>query len=221
MSYSDVIEIVVPVVSLVIAMIALFQTKRQIVLSNKQQLFEKRLRAYTKFITVYDLYSLAKSYLTEEMLIHANERIFSMLTNCSELEQMYHVMDTPLNQKEKQILLIKCEELKIYAIEVSTLFDERIAKTAYEFILYYTTLLKQVYQLQIFIHFQREENSTTQSPLPLEVYDSKCKKQIEDIGLIATRDKLEQLAVELIGNKIIEKMKKELCLVKTRNRTFL
>ena len=52
MSYSEIINICVSVTSIFIALLALFQTKRQIDLSNKQQLFDRRLSCYLEFNTI-------------------------------------------------------------------------------------------------------------------------------------------------------------------------
>ncbi len=53
MSCSEIINICVSVVSIFIALLALFQTKQQITLSNKQQLFDRRLTRYLELNTIY------------------------------------------------------------------------------------------------------------------------------------------------------------------------
>lgn len=55
MNYSEIANITVSIVSVGIALVALFQTKRQIALSNKQQLFDRRLSCFLEFIrfTIY------------------------------------------------------------------------------------------------------------------------------------------------------------------------
>ena len=56
MNYSEIANIAVSIVSVGIALVALFQTKRQIALSNKQQLFDRRLSCFLEFNTIYNLY---------------------------------------------------------------------------------------------------------------------------------------------------------------------
>lgn len=112
MSCSEIINIGVSVVSVLIALLALFQTKRQISLSNKQQLFERRLLRYLEFNTIYHLYNENKLYLKDDSTFyHTNSLIFSWLTNCSNLEEMVLALSNPLHQNEQKILLTKHEQL--------------------------------------------------------------------------------------------------------------
>lgn len=88
MSYSEIINICVSVISIFIALLALFQTKRQIALSNKQQLFDRRLSCYLEFNTIYSLYTSNKQHLKDDnVFYHTNDMMFSRLTNCSNLEK--------------------------------------------------------------------------------------------------------------------------------------
>lgn len=66
MNYSEIISISVSVISIIIALIARFQTNRQISLSNKQQLFDRRLSCYLEFNTIYSLYTENKLQLKDE-----------------------------------------------------------------------------------------------------------------------------------------------------------
>lgn len=53
MSHSEIVNIAVSIVSIIIALVAIFQTKQQIALSNKQQLFDRRLSCFLEFNTIY------------------------------------------------------------------------------------------------------------------------------------------------------------------------
>lgn len=124
MNYSEIINISVSIVSIFIALLALFQTKRQISLSNKQQLFDRRLLGYIKFNTIYTLYFANKQYLKKEnTFCHTNDLVFLWLTNCSDLEEMTLAVYNPLHQEEQKIFLTKYEQLKRSAIEISMIFD--------------------------------------------------------------------------------------------------
>lgn len=143
MSSSEVANIVVSTVSAAIAIVALFQTKRQIALSNKQQLFDRRLSRYTEVNTIYSLYAANKLQLKDESVFyHTNDLIFSWLTNCADLEEMVLAVANPLHQKEQKILLTKYEKLKNAAVEISMVFDGDAAEIAGEFVSSFADLLK-------------------------------------------------------------------------------
>ena len=56
MNWSDVISLILSIITIIIALIALLQTKTQLRLSNKQQLFDRRLKNYTLFRDLFLLY---------------------------------------------------------------------------------------------------------------------------------------------------------------------
>lgn len=175
MSCSEIINICVSVVSIFIALLALFQTKRQITLSNKQQLFDRRLARYLELNTIYALYVKNELYLKDDnTFYHTNDLVFSWLTNCSDLEEMTLALCKPLHQEEQKVLLAKYEQLKNAAIEISMIFDGSVAKIAEDFIASYADLLKAMYQQQVYISKLKEQNEKT--PLMLDDYENKCKK---------------------------------------------
>ena len=113
MSHSEIVNIAVSIVSIIIALVAIFQTKQQIALSNKQQLFDRRLSCFLEFNTIYKLYVSNKLYLKDESTFyHTNDLVFSWLTNCIELEEMTLAVSKPLHQEEQKMLLTKYEKLK-------------------------------------------------------------------------------------------------------------
>ena len=215
MSCSEIINVCVSVVSILIALFALFQTNRQISLSNKQQLFDRRLSRYIEFTVIYNLYTANKQHLKDEKaLYYTNDLIFSRLTNCSELETMIHAVKNPLHQDEQNVFLKKYEELKNTAIEISMIFDGNTAKVVGEFVLSYADLLNAMYKQQAFISKIEKPNEIDSKPLSSEVFESKCKEMAEKVGLFRVRDKLESLDEEIRGKNIIGNMKDSLRLTK-------
>ena len=217
MSYSEIINISVSVVSIIIALLALFQTKKQISLSNKQQLFDRRLSCYLEFITIYSLYTENKLQLKDKSTFyHTNDLVFSWLTNCADLEKMVLAVDNPLHQKEQKILLTKYEQLKNTAIEISMVFDGDAAEIAGEFVSSFADLLKAMYQQQVYISKLKEREDKDKTPLYLEDYEEKCRKMAVSLGLFELRDKLENLDGEIIRQKVLDEMKNSLRLTKVK-----
>lgn len=215
MSCSEIINICVSVVSIFIALLALFQTKRQITLSNKQQLFDRRLARYLELNTIYALYVKNELYLKDDnTFYHTNDLVFSWLTNCSDLEEMTLALCKPLHQEEQKVLLTKYEQLKNAAIEISMIFDGSVAKIAEDFIASYADLLKAMYQQQVYISKLKEQNEKT--PLMLDDYENKCKKMAEALGLFQMRENLKSLADEIVKKRVIEEMENCLRLTKVK-----
>ncbi len=217
MSSSEVANIVVSTISAAIAIVALFQTKRQIALSNKQQLFDRRLSRYTEVNTIYSLYAANKLQLKDESVFyHTNDLIFSWLTNCADLEEMVLAVANPLHQKEQKILLTKYEKLKNAAVEISMVFDGDAAEIAGEFVSSFADLLKAMYQQQVFISNLKEQEGRDKTPLYLENYEEKCRKMATSLGLFELRDKLEYLDGEITRQKVLDEMKNSLRLTKVK-----
>lgn len=217
MSSSEVANIVVSTVSAAIAIVALFQTKRQIVLSNKQQLFDRRLSNYLEFNTICSLYATSKLYLKDKnTFYHTNDLIFSWLTNCADLEEMVLAVANPLHKKEQKILLTKYEKLKNAAIEISMVFDGDDAEIAGKFVSTFADLLKAMYQQQVYISKLKEQEKRDKTPLHLEDYEKKCREMATSLGLFELRDKLEYLNGEIIRQKVLDELKNSLCLTKVK-----
>ena len=222
MSYSEIINICVSVTSIFIALLALFQTKRQIALSNKQQLFDRRLSCYLEFNTIYSLYTSNKQHLKDDnVFYHTNDMMFSWLTNCSSLEKMMLAVSKPLHQEEQNIFLAKYEQLKKSAIEISIIFDGDTSEIMSEFVATYAELLMTMYQQQIDIcHLQKHKNPDG-SPMNLDDYERKCKEMAESLGLFNLRDKLERLDDKISQKKVVELIKNSLRLTNGEKRVNL
>ena len=215
MNCSEIINICVSVASIFIALLALFQTKRQITLSNKQQLFDRRLACYLEFNTIYALYITNKNHLEEaDTFCHTNNLIFAWLTNCSDLEEMMLAISNPLHQEEQNVFLTKCEQLKNTAIEISMIFNGSVANIAEDFIASYADLLKAMYRQQVYISKLEEQNKKT--PLVLEDYEKECNKMAEGLGLFQMRDNLKSLADQIVKKRVIEEMEDTLRLTKVK-----
>ena len=217
MNYSEIISISVSVISIIIALIALFQTNRQISLSNKQQLFDRRLSRYLEFNMIYSIYTANKLQLKDDSTFyHTNDLVLSWLTNCADLEKMVLAVANPLHQNEQKTLLIKYEQLKNDAIEISMVFDSNASEIAGEFVSSFANLLKAMYQQQVYISKLREQEDKDKTPLYLEDYEEQCRKMAVSLGLFELRDKLENLDGEVIRQKVPDEMKNSLRLTKVK-----
>lgn len=64
-------------IAVIISIIALWQTHQQIKLSNKQQLFDRKLSRYLEFNIIYHLYEANKIFLKDDgKFYHTNDLSF-------------------------------------------------------------------------------------------------------------------------------------------------
>ena len=102
------------IVTALIAIIALFQTHTQIKISNKQFLFDKRLKKYLLIKGLLDLYRENEGILNysnnsdEEAIIVDLQ--FISLTNNTYLKDITCIITEPKNNEFKNNFLIKMEE---------------------------------------------------------------------------------------------------------------
>jgi len=215
MGLSEYINIVVSVVSVAIATVALIQTHRQIALSNKQQLFERRMERYIEINTLLRLLKDNIIYLKDDSsFYHTNDLIFTWLTNCSELADMGAALANPLQaDKQKQLLTIH-ERLKKSAVEIKMIFSKDLGKTVGNFVDVYADLLKEMYQMQVFIS-KSEENREKFNRVPtLEEYEKSCKDMANGLGLFKNRDRILELYDMIEKRNYLGEMEEKLRLVR-------
>lgn len=217
MSLTDAINIVVSLISIAIALFALYQTKQQITLSNKQQLFDRRLSCYTKFITIYTLFNGSKVIInTKDAFVYLDEFEYSFLINCSDLEEMIQAISKPLQQNEQKAFLKKIEELKNSALEISMVFDGESGEVLSNFVSSYTDLLTKLYRQRIVVSKLRDKKQENGMPIYLEDFIKQSKENLKDIKMQETLNELNRLDKEIVDKNLLEKTKNSLRLTKVR-----
>lgn len=143
-------EIIFSIVTSVTALFALFQTQKQIRLSNKQNLFDKRVESYLIADGLIKLYEKNKSLISDKSkLTEAVDYKFILMTNNIFLENIASVINNPLSNQEHKEFLIKLEEIKNIAMKVRLIFDGKPAEHLSDFIDCYGKLLIAMYEYQI------------------------------------------------------------------------
>lgn len=217
MTLSDTINIVVSLVSIVIALFALYQTKQQIALSNKQQLFDRRLSCYKKFNMIYSLFSENKSLINmRDSFIFSCEYEFALLTNSSDLEEVTPAISKPLHQDEQNILLKKREDLKNLALEISMVFDGELGEIMGRFVSLYTDLLMKIYQQRIMLRNLENKKQKNGVPFCYEDFRKESEENLEFIKMQETLDNLNRLYEEIINKNLLEETKNCLRLTKVK-----
>ena len=149
------------VMTSVAAVVAIGVSVHQIRLSNKQQLFERRLKAYMMANSIISLCKENYVFLSEKRKAQpqfANDLVFVWLTNNTYMEGQAEAIEHPLEQPFHKELLKKREELRNMAMEFEFIFKGNVASLYGNFLRDYENALAVMYQYQIIIKKMEEEN---------------------------------------------------------------
>lgn len=149
------------VMTSVASVIALCVSVHQIRLSNKQQLFDRRLKAYMMANSIISLCKENYVFLSEKRKAEpqfANDLVFVWLTNNTYMEGQAEAIEHPLEQPFHKELLKKREELRNMAMEFEFIFKGNVASLYGNFLRDYENALAVMYQYEIIIRKMKEEN---------------------------------------------------------------
>ena len=193
------------------AILALGFSGHQIRLSNKQHLFERRLKVY---ILANGIISICKdSYMwlsakRKETPQYANDLVFIWLTNNTYMEELADAIEHPLEQPFHKEFLRKREELRNTAMEIELIFKGEAALVYSNFMRTYEAALAVMYQYEIVIDKMRkekEQHSMTREELEERFSEEKYRDNLYDAlaKLCKAYDAVSQ-------NHIEKEMKKQL-----------
>ena len=201
------------VITVLAAVIELFQSHKQVKISNRQALLDRRINKFLLFKDLLANYSNSITSLEESILSQDVEFPFIYLTNCSSLEMIANVMKNPLSHEEKNLFLTKCEELEKSAIEVELIFKSSVSKYMAEFIIVYKKLLQAMHRQQIALNGLKDNNFDQKSCMSLDIFQKKAHDWAEKNKLYETADTLKKL-YQLINDREVEKkIRKEISLI--------
>lgn len=202
-------SIFLAVISVGIAIIALFQTQKQIELSNKQQLFDRRLADYMLLNELADTYE--RYYESKETETNAWTILRSLMETGFLINAQGILLDrnSVHNQNEYQI---KVEEIQRFALEIEIVFPEKVAYTAGIFLRGYSKTL-QVLLNNLSLLNANESNGDECFQKKLSEY-----KQDQEEKLKKCLEELQRAFVKVQEEKIKNKMQKYLKLDSRKNR---
>lgn len=210
MSQEAIFNIVLSTVVAITAIFALFQTHRQIKLSNKQLLFNRRLDKYLLSKSLIELYK-DNIKLLDYNDNKDNEAIivdfqFTNLTNVEYLKDITCIIGEPKNNEYKNNFLIKIEELKKLSTEIKFIFPNKESQYLSEFVFNYQNVLMELYKYQILLeNMINDKIPRKQKPgykeLQKEYSESTHRRRLYD-----AIDNLNNSYEELVKNKAINKI---------------
>ncbi|URZ02726.1 hypothetical protein [Clostridium felsineum] len=179
------LSIVTSVVTSIVAIFAVILTCKQIRLSNKQHLFDKRLENYIIATGLIQLYRSNCNYINNEKdtPILSNHMDFEFLTNNTYLEQITCAIYNPLKESSQKELLIKLENLKEVATKIKFLFADNVSILLGDFVLRYQELLFEMYKYQTCIKEINKENENhklTLEEIAQKVGEKTCRVRLQE-----------------------------------------
>lgn len=198
------------VITAITAIVAIWQTHKQLKISNKQHLFDKRIEKFLICTGLLSLYSENKMLIKEEKKDVPLEvtMLFSGLTNNVYLKDIGTIINDTHNEKIRIDFLIKLEELYKVASEIELIFPRKHSKLLKEFILEYRNLLQRLYSYRCVlekIEKKNEEKPQEFTKLQKIFPEEKYKEDLYD-----TYRNIEKIYIEIQEKNIIEKVKKQI-----------
>lgn len=202
------------IITALIAIIALLQTHKQIKISNKQYLFDKRLSKYLLAKGLLELYKDNESLFDytddpdDEAIIVDYQ--FINLTNNNYLKDVTCIINEPKNNEFKNNFLVKIEELKKISNEVKFLFQNKNGLLLSNFIMKYQNVLMELYKYQIVLDLMKKDeiprkNKPTYNELQNEYGELKHRHRLYE-----AIDDLKKSYHEVVSKKVINKIEKSI-----------
>lgn len=201
------------VMTSVTAVVALGLSVHQIQLSNKQQLFDRRLKAYMLASSIISLCKENYMWLSgkrDDEPQFANDFIFILLTNNAYMEGQAEVIEHPLKQPFHKEFLKKREELRSMAVEFKLIFKGEVALLYSNFLRDYEKALAVMYQYQIVIENMEKENS--KRPKTSEELSQMFSEKTFRNRLYDALDKLKESYDAVTQEKVENKLRRQLAL---------
>lgn len=189
-------ENIFSIITATVAIIAIWQTHRQIKISNKHQLFDRRVDRFILIKGLISLFEDSKHLMNKEDYNHFID--VTVLTNNTYLKDIGKIIDNVKQEDIRQSFLVKLEDFKKISIEVEFIFSKKNIRLIKEFVYKYQELLRTMYEEQIILDKIMEKNRKN----PTEFV-----KLQEEFGEKRYREKLysEYDKIQLLYDEIIEK----------------
>ena len=203
-------------ISIIISVVALIQSYKQIKLSNKQNLFNERLKNYLLVQSLIDLYRNNRDHILKikrEAIYFACDFDFTGLINNSYLESMGDAIKRPLQPIQQKDFLRKIEEINQEAERVEFIYDKKEAKQLSKFVSLYSKYLMESYRYIVLLQSMEEIRSTDIQKRDVHNIAATVGEEKERKELFKILDDLDDIYNKLVKNKVMKKIRKQIKLI--------
>ena len=203
-----------PIITIIATLIALWQTHKQIKISNKQYLFDKRLSKYLLANGLLELYNDNESlldytdYLDDEPIIVDSQ--FINLTNNNYLKDINCIIKEPKNNELKNNFLVKIEELKKLSNEIKFLFHDNNGVLLGNFIMEYQNVLMELYKYQMVLDSMVNDNIPRKNKPPYNELQKNYDELKHRHRLYNAIDNLKKSYHEVVSKKTVNEIEKSI-----------
>lgn len=201
-------------ITAVVAVIALIQTKQQIKLNNKQFLFEIRVKHYLLFKELIQLYEINKERLTmifinnnNDDFLWAIDNVFERLTDSDYLQQIKDVIFHPLEESYSKKFWRQTKDMKKVSTEIKFIFSCKVAVYLGDYVLCYQQLLSEMRNLKILLNNRTIKKSDEEKE---DVKQEDMGKEIQIMELQKALKDLKQAYDNIKKQRVEEKIEKEI-----------
>ncbi len=153
---NQIMNIVLSITTTITAIIAIIISVIGINKSNKQSLFERRLKVYLTVKWMESLCNNDKENIANQYILNKNNikkddlfKLFELMTNCTFLKDIQDTLNYISEKDVRRKFFFKIESLKNLCEEVTFILPENICSTISDFIFYYEEALVAMYEYYV------------------------------------------------------------------------
>ena len=204
-------ELLLAVIAAAAAIIGIFQTKKQIELSNKHLLFDRRLNMYHKFKELTLYYKENRECICDIPSSYKSMAFkFNKIKDTTRLLPFELAMEYPRSNDKEEKLFALCQDIKKDAEDLSVMWNKKDTALAGRCIELFSALLLAIYQQHIYmvnIHSQSENMKTVgQNGDSDEELYRKAKAMAEQLGLFETVRAIDDIYTQIEASNIEKKL---------------
>ena len=155
---NQIINIILSITTTLAAIIAIIISVIEISKSNKQSLFERRLKAYLTIKWMESLCNNDKENIVSQNILNGENikiddlfKLFELMTNCAFLKDIQDTLTHIFEKDERRKFFLKIESLRNLCEEVTLIFPENIGCNISDFIYHYEEALVAMYEYYVAI----------------------------------------------------------------------
>jgi len=212
MTTESIVSIVLSVITAVTAVAAIVISITQISKSNKQSMFDRRIKIFLTVIGMKSLCeehsSICEAYINDskEGPLYAVDSLYLWMTNSSFLEEIQPVISHALETEWRRKYLLKMEELRNMCEETRLIFPDSMGRSLADFILSYEEMLVSIYKYQVAKNSISRECQDAKKPFPR---DSELENRCRSVLIESIKNTLK-LAEKLATEGALEKIKSQI-----------